>query len=114
MDTILWHYWTINKRGKIIMEYYNLNFGFNDVEGKNPLPLPTVHAGDVFRKCNLSRKMSGTFLFDDILLYFIDTNLSGTDIKPSWVIDDQCFIAQNDWDLTEESPRIPTITWSNP
>lgn len=95
------------------MNYTNINYGFNDTE-LNPIQLPTVQAGDVFTKCNFSRKLSGTFLFDDIQIYFIDCNLSGVDIKPSWVVDEQCFIGQLDWDLTPQPIVLPTITWGTP
>lgn len=88
------------------MIYTYINYGLNDTN-LNPLSLPNVQPGDIFIGCNFSRKMPYTFLFPNIEIYFIDCNLSGCDIQPSWVVDDYCFIAQNEWDTNPPGLIIP-------
>jgi hypothetical protein len=93
------------------MIYKDQNWGFNDYlyngELLNPIPFPEVVEGDVFISCNLSRSKPYTEIFKNIKdLTFINCNLTSVDLQPTWVLDDRCSYAQNEYIFEEEVSRL--------
>jgi hypothetical protein len=79
-------------------------WAFNDylIEGKplNANEFPTVSEGDVFISCNITRSKPYTKTFHTIKdLTFINCNLNSIDIRPTWVIDDNCSFVQIEYSL---------------